>query len=73
MISQSLLMEIVVIPQGDTLGIEVVEALAGLLALRRPKNETSRPKAAGSINLVAGVRNQRYLRLLEGQVPKIAA
>jgi len=72
-IIRSLLMEIRLIPQDDALVIELVRKLAGLLALSEPQNETSRPKAACSTTLVAGVRNQRLLRLVESALPRLVA
>jgi hypothetical protein len=73
MIIQSLSMEIRLIPQGDTLGIELVAELAGLLPMSRPENETNLPKAAGSIKLVAGGRSKLNLRADDPTQVKLVA
>ncbi|MEQ3726291.1 MAG: recombinase family protein [Tateyamaria sp.] len=54
-IIRNLLMEIRLIPDGGALAIELVGELAGLLALGVSRNEKSRPKAACSLKMVAGV------------------
>jgi site-specific DNA recombinase len=37
------------------------------------KNKTDTPDAGVSVSVVAGTRNQRYLRLVEQEIPRIAA
>ena len=54
-IIRGLLTEIRLVPVDGALAIELVGELAGLLALGEAQNDDSRPKAAGSTVLVAGV------------------
>ncbi|MDA5092861.1 hypothetical protein O2N63_02040 [Aliiroseovarius sp. KMU-50] len=53
-IIRSLLSEIRLIPEGDTLVIELVGELAGLLQLGTPKSKQGHPKVACSTVVVAG-------------------
>jgi len=54
----SLISEIRLVPEGETLSIELVGALAGIVALSQTAN--ARSNATGnSVSLIAGRRNQR--------------
>ncbi|WP_220154682.1 hypothetical protein, partial [Paracoccus pantotrophus] len=58
--------------------IELLGELAGILALS--ETDTTKPphlararNSVESVKMVAGARNQRYLRLVEQEIPKLAA
>lgn len=53
--------------------MEIFGNLAELLGCADSKNAAAYEAAACSLKLVAGARNQRYLRLVEQQIPKLAA
>ncbi|MEY8118873.1 hypothetical protein AB9F26_11470 [Falsihalocynthiibacter sp. BN13B15] len=61
---RSLLTSITLIPEGDSLAIELVGELAGLLALGNPRNAESHPKVACSVSMVAsaGIHSAWVLR-----------
>lgn len=74
---RSLITEIRMLPEASAPGgheIELVGELAGILALS-VADMTKPPQSArvGSDSMVAGACNQRYLRLVERQIPKLAA
>jgi len=55
------------------LRIEVRGALAGMLALGSGTDASAGEQLANHFKLVAGARNQRFLRLAERVIPKLAA
>lgn len=69
------------VPDADASGghhIELIGELAGILSLSEA-GMTKSPQMARNVcaveleTMVAGTHNQRYLRLVEQQIPKLAA
>ena len=64
-------------PADDHFAIELEGALAGMLALAQtgkgPGGAAVSEVFRSSVKVVAGARNQRFLRLAERRIPKLAA
>ncbi len=70
---RSLVNEIVLTPEDGELKIDVRGDLAGILAISLDSKKPSRGEGGSQFEMVAGACNQRYLRLVEQQIPKLAA
>ena len=72
---RSLLEEITLVLEDGELKVELKGDLAGILQLCSTSKSPSSlsPERLEQVKLVAGACNQRYLRLVERQIPKLAA
>ena len=66
---------LVMVPNGDGLSIEVFGNFMGILGATgaRPDDDDYQTPEGGEVPRNAGARNQRFLRLAEWRIPKLAA
>ena len=70
-IIRNLIDEIVLVPENGELRIDLKGELAGILALATDKKKPAEHRdGLEQIKLVAGARNQRYLHIAEGWLPR---
>ena len=70
---RSLVDQIVLTPVDGKVEIDVQGDLAGILTISTQSKNPAGGRGASQVKMVAGARNQRYLRLVEQQIPKLAA
>ncbi len=70
---RSLVDQIVLTPVEDKVEIDVQGDLAGILTISTQSKNPAAGATGAQVKMVAGACNQRYLRLVERQIPKLAA
>ena len=76
---RSLVSEIVLTPSAGELLVDLRGDLAGILAVASSDKQKpgflseAGPELLSQVMMVAGTRNQRFLRLVEQRIPKLAA
>ena len=72
-ILRSLVDKIVLTPVEGKVEIDVQGDLAGILEISAQSKNPAEGRGGSQVKMVAGACNQRYLRLVERQIPKLAA
>ncbi|MGE5780187.1 MAG: hypothetical protein ACM30D_12890 [Hyphomicrobiales bacterium] len=77
-ILRGLIDRVTLTPADDHFDIELEGALAGMLTLANssnagPDSATVSDVFRSSVKVVAGARNQRFLRIVESRIPRLAA
>lgn len=72
-ILRSLVDKIVLTPVDGKVEIDVQGDLAGLLTISAQRKNPAADAAGSQVKMVAGAGNQRYLRLVERNIPRLAA
>ena len=70
---RSLVDQIVLTPVEGKVEIDVQGDLAGILTISTQSKNPAAGATGSQVKMVAGAHNQRYLRLVEQQIPKLAA
>ncbi len=70
---RSLVDQIVLTPVDGKVEIDVQGDLAGILTISTQSKNPAAGATGSQVKMVAGAGNQRYLRLVERQIPKLAA
>ena len=70
---RSLVDQIVLTPVEGKVEIDVQGDLAGILTISAQTKNPASGAGSSQVKMVAGARNQRYLRLVEQEIPKLAA